>query len=133
MAATNRRSAVTTAGALQHCAKPPRATGMMRESAPAGLIWPAGPGPAAGGAGGLPPGFLPRAFAVAARAATLPSCAACSRIKRPAARASIWVRASASFFSRSSRRSSSSGIDTPSGISALSAAAAVARFMGSKT
>jgi hypothetical protein len=125
VAATNRRSAVTTAGALQHCAKPPPATGMMRESASVGLIWSAGPGPAAGGAGGLPPSFLPRAFAVAARAATLPSCAACSRIKRPAARAAIWVRAailvraSASFFSRSSRRSSSSGIDTPPGISAL--------------
>jgi hypothetical protein len=34
-------------------------------------------------------------------------------------RAAILVRASASFFSRSSRRSSSSGIDTPPGISAL--------------
>jgi hypothetical protein len=34
-------------------------------------------------------------------------------------RAAILVRASASFFSRSSRRSSSSGIDIPSGISAL--------------
>src|SRR6516162_1085610 len=88
---------------------------MIRESASVRLIWSLGPGPATGGAGGLPPGFLPCALALASRAAILVSYSACSRARRSLARASILARASASFFSRASRRSNSSGIDNPVG------------------
>src|SRR5262249_22068192 len=85
---------------------------MIRESASVRLIWSLGPGPATGGAGGLPPGFLPCALALASRAAILVSYSACSRARRSLARASILARASASFFSRASRHSNSSGIDS---------------------
>src|SRR5271165_3558043 len=54
------------------------------------------------------------------------SCSACSRAWRSLARASIFARASASLRKRYSRRASSSGIDMPSGMSAASAASALA-------
>ena len=54
-----------------------------------------GSGPSTGGAGGLPPGFLPVAAVLAARAASLASCSACSRAWRSFARASIVASAPA--------------------------------------
>ena len=50
---------------------------MIRESSSVRLIWSLGCGPSTGGAGGLPPGFLPVAAAVA-RAASLARCSAAS-------------------------------------------------------
>jgi hypothetical protein len=72
------------------------------------------------------PAAGPVAAILASRAANLASCSACSRAWRSLARASIFVRASAILRKRSSRRASSSGIDMPSGISASSAASALA-------
>ena len=88
------------------------------------LIWSFGSGPSTGGAGGLPPGFLPVVAVLASRAASLASCAARSRSYRSFARVSIFARASASLARRFSRKASSSGIDMPSVTSASSAASA---------
>jgi hypothetical protein len=46
---------------------------MMRDSSSVKFTWSVGVGPAAGGAGGLPPGFLPVAFVFASRAAIFSS------------------------------------------------------------
>src|SRR5271165_2746623 len=90
---------------------------MMRESSSVRLIWSFGSGPSTGGAGGLPPGFLPVVAVLASRAASLASCSARSRSYRSFARASIFARASASLARRFSRKASSSEIDMPSGTS----------------
>src|SRR5689334_2942219 len=99
---------------------------MMRLSSSVRLTWSAGPGPSTGGAGGLPPGFLPVAAVLASRAAILASYSACSWACRSFARASMTAFARAISASRCSRRASSSGIDIPSGTSAWSAASALA-------
>src|SRR5436853_6858688 len=99
---------------------------MMRLSSSVRLTWSAGPGPSTGGAGGLPPGFLPVAAVLASRAAIFASYSACSRANRSFARASMIARARAISTRRCSRRASSSGIDIPSGTSAWSAASALA-------
>ena len=69
-------------------------------------------GPGVGGWGGVPPGFLPVCLSLGLARRLLRLCSACSRSKRSWARASIFVRASAIFFRRSSRRASSSGIES---------------------
>ena len=52
---------------------------MMREAASVRLTWSVAVGPASGGVGGRPPGFLPVAFSWAWRFATFSSNAAFSR------------------------------------------------------
>ena len=51
--------------------EPAAATGMMRDASSVRLIWSVGRGPAVGGSGGLPRGFLPVFSALALRAASL--------------------------------------------------------------
>jgi len=70
-----------------------------------------------GGSGGPAGRLLTRAFLLLGARGILASCSACSRSKRCSARASIFTFASAMAAKRSSRRSSSSGTDIPSGIS----------------
>src|SRR5271166_1653068 len=73
---------------------------MIRQSASVRLIWSLGPGPATGGAGGLPPGFLPCALALASRAAILVLYSACSRARRSLARRDFGTRLGQLFQSR---------------------------------
>ena len=98
---------------------------MMRESSSVRLIWSFGRGPSTGGLEGLPRGFpcSPQPSPAAPRA----------RPRAPPVRAHgvprsrlDFARASASLPKRSSRRASSSAIDMPSGMSAASAASALA-------